>query len=59
MLTVVQVAERLGVTTRTVRDLIYSGELEAYRYTENGSYKIPEESLEKFIEKAKVVIKEV
>ena len=58
MLTVQQVAERLGVTPRTVRDLIYAGELEAYRYTENGAYKVDEKSLEKFIEKAKVVITE-
>lgn len=58
MYTVTQVAEKLDVSTRTVRDLIYSGELEAYQYTENGTYKIPKESLERFLEKSKVVITE-
>lgn len=51
-----EVAERLDVTTRTVRDLIYAGELDAYRFTEKGAYKIPEQALENFIEKAKVVV---
>ena len=53
MLTTKEVAERLKVTQKTIRNLIESGELPAYRFGRD--YRINEEDFEEYITKSKVV----
>ena len=45
-------AERLNVTTRTVRNLIECGKLKAYKIMKD--YRIEEKDLQEFIEKSKI-----
>ena len=52
MLTTKDVAERLNVTTRTVRNLIECGKLKAYKIMKD--YRIEEKDLQEFIEKSKI-----
>ena len=52
MLTVTEVAERLGVSSKTVTRLITEGKLKAYRF--GNHYRIEENDLNEFIEQSKV-----
>lgn len=53
MLTTKEVAEKLKVTQKTIRNLIESGELPAYRFGRD--YRIKEEDFEEYIKLSKVV----
>ena len=52
MLTTKDVAERLNVTTRTVRNLIECGKLKAYKIMKD--YRIEEKDLQEFINNSKI-----
>jgi excisionase family DNA binding protein len=52
MLSVGQVAERLGVSRQTVARLIESGALAAHRI--GGAYKVPEQDLAAYLERTRV-----
>ena len=52
MLTTKDVAERLNVTTRTVRNLIECGKLKAYKIMKD--YRIEEKDLQEFIDNSKI-----
>lgn len=52
MMTTKDVAERLNVTTRTVRNLIECGKLKAYKIVKD--YRINEKDLEEFINNSKI-----
>ena len=54
MLTTGEVAEKLNLSEKTIRNLIDSGELEAHKF--GRVYRISEEQLENFIEKSKTNI---
>lgn len=56
MLTTGEVAKRLGVTDRTIRNWIESGRLKGFRF--GNSYRIAEEDLEKFIIDSAVINEE-
>lgn len=53
MLTTKEVAEKLKVTQKTIRNLIESGELPAYRFGRD--YRIKEEDFEEYLKQSKVV----
>ena len=53
MLTTKEVAEKLKVTQKTIRNLIESGELPAYRFGRD--YRIKEEDFDEYITLSKVV----
>lgn len=52
MLTISEVSERLNVSERTVRNLIYSGKLPAFKI--GGSYRLNETDLNEFINSSKI-----
>ena len=51
MLTTQEVAKRLNLSEKTIRNLIDSGELEAFKF--GRVYRVSEENLIKYIEKSK------
>lgn len=55
-LTITEVAEKLRVSDRTVRNWIEKGNIEAYRF--GLAYRIPEESFNKFVAESQVNIEE-
>lgn len=52
LLTINNVSERLNVSERTVRNLIYSGKLPAFKI--GGTYRINETDLNEFINSSKI-----
>ena len=50
MLTVSQVAEKLGYSTSQIRNLIREGKLKAYKFA--SSYRVNEDDLQEFINKS-------
>ena len=50
MLTVAEVAEKLGYSTSQIRNLIREGKLKGYRFA--SSYRVDEEDLKEFINKS-------
>lgn len=60
MLTFKEACARLRMSPKTLRKLILSGEIEASRVGAhgrggNGQYRIPEESIDAYLERSKVV----
>lgn len=54
MFTTSEVAEKLNLSEKTIRNLIESGELEAHKF--GRVFRISEEQLDNFIEKSKTNI---
>jgi len=54
MLTFSEVCDRLRMSPKTLRKLIASGEIEAFRVGGNNAYRISEEALRAYIRRSKV-----